>query len=67
MVNEADKMLTVEDAAKIMGVERRTIYKLINEKRLTAIRATERSTRIPASALEQFMMENLTTKSEEEE
>jgi len=45
----------VAEAAKGLGVDRRTIYRAIERGELTVIRLTQRCTRIPAPELEAYI------------
>lgn len=45
------KLLTVRDAAKLLSVDRKTIYKLIEEDKFPAYRISERNIRIDEDGL----------------
>lgn len=55
-------MLTVPQAAQELQVSRFTIYRLINNRELQAVKVGPRSTRITAEDLEKFKDQRRTTR-----
>lgn len=50
-----DSLLTVRATAKYLGVSRKRVYQLIDEKRLRTVRLSERGTRIVESSLRDYV------------
>ena len=57
------KLYTVKEAAKIVGVSTKTLYKYLDEGRIKAARGSsiQGRFRIPATAIEEFLGVSLTT------
>jgi len=53
--NKEQQYYTVPEVAKTLKVSKSYIYEMILQKKLDAIRMSERRTRIPASAIEVFV------------
>lgn len=56
---------TVPEVAKLFKTSKSYIYDMIGQNKIKAIRISERRTRIPVSAIEEFVnqqMDNVTTK-----
>jgi excisionase family DNA binding protein len=53
----ADRSLLIDDAARLMGVSRRTVYYRIREGRLQTIRTRCGSQRVLVSSIEALMRE----------
>jgi excisionase family DNA binding protein len=49
------KLLTVNEVAEELTVSRNTVYRWIEQKRIGAIKLSERSYRIPQDALDRFL------------
>jgi len=50
-----NRLLTVPQAATVFGVGRKTIYRLINEKKIKIVKITSDATRIDRRDLEKFI------------
>ncbi len=55
---EAPLLLRVQEAAKLLGVGRTTVFALVSDQKLPVVRIG-RSVRIPREALEQWIQEHL--------
>lgn len=49
------KMYTVKEAAKLMSIDRKMVYKMIEEDKLPAYRLSERNIRIKENDLERWL------------
>lgn len=55
---EIKYMLTVKETASILSVSVHTVYKLINEGKLSSVRISSRKTVIKADEIERYLSEN---------
>lgn len=55
---EIKYMLTVKETASILSVSVHTVYKLINEGKLSSVRISSRKTVIKAYEIERYLSEN---------
>lgn len=60
---ENEKLMTVEDAARYFSVKKSTIYKWIDEGKLSCIRLNSRI-RFRIEQLRQFVVDNTSTENE---
>jgi excisionase family DNA binding protein len=54
-----EKYYTVPEVAKLYKVSKSYIYDLVSQRKMNYIRFSERRIRIPASALENFKLQNM--------
>lgn len=54
-----EKYYTVPEVAELLKVSKNYIYELINRKKISCFRLSERRIRIPASALVEFKLQNI--------
>lgn len=52
---ETKYMLTVQETARVLGVSIHTIYRLINSKKLSAVKVSPRKTVIKADEIERYI------------
>lgn len=55
---EIKYMLTVKETASILSVSVHTVYKLINEGKLSSVRISSRKTVIKADEIERYLSKN---------
>lgn len=50
-----DKLLSYVEVAKMLGVSRMTVCRMVSRKELPHLKVSKRTVRIPASAVEKFL------------
>lgn len=56
-ITETKYMLSVKDAARVLGVSTHTVYRLINKGLLSSKKVSERITCIPAEEILRYLNE----------
>ncbi len=56
--SELERLHTIRDVAELLGYEKSSVYNLINEGRLHAVKIG-RGNRIPRSAIDEFLRKNV--------
>jgi excisionase family DNA binding protein len=51
---EAEKLYYVRTVARLLGLGKRQVYNLIAAGKLRAVKFSERQTRVPASAVQEY-------------